>query len=165
MVISAEPLIYGAIFVAVLMLVQGIYLTVFGKSISLNSKVNRRLDMLDKGGRAFDAAADVLLSGGDADAIRDEVAQIDLQINEGERALRRALVVHGAVHGSTALPMGAPCPGTVLDLNGPRLLAVLETDANGDFSLPLDLPPVACNNFFLQALDSPTCTPTNLLPL
>ncbi|MEQ9041390.1 MAG: type II secretion system F family protein [Silicimonas sp.] len=49
MVISAEPLIYGLIFIAVLALVQGIYLTVFGKSISLNSKVNRRLDMLEKG--------------------------------------------------------------------------------------------------------------------
>lgn len=50
MVISAEPLIYGLIFIAVLALVQGIYLTVFGKSISLNSKVNRRLEMLEKGG-------------------------------------------------------------------------------------------------------------------
>ena len=49
MVISAEPLIYGLIFVAVLALVQGVYLTVFGKSISLNSRVNRRLDMLEKG--------------------------------------------------------------------------------------------------------------------
>jgi tight adherence protein B len=49
MVISAEPLIYGLIFIAVLALVQGIYLTVFGKSISLNSRVNRRLDMLEKG--------------------------------------------------------------------------------------------------------------------
>ncbi len=49
MQISAEPIIYGLIFVAVLLLVEGIYLTVFGKSISLNSKVNRRLDMLDKG--------------------------------------------------------------------------------------------------------------------
>ncbi|MCV6593601.1 MAG: type II secretion system F family protein [Silicimonas sp.] len=49
MVISAEPLIYGLIFLAVLALVQGIYLTVFGKSISLNSRVNRRLDMLEKG--------------------------------------------------------------------------------------------------------------------
>jgi tight adherence protein B len=29
--------------------VQGIYLTVFGKSISLNNRVNRRLDMLEKG--------------------------------------------------------------------------------------------------------------------
>lgn len=49
MVISAEPLIYGLIFVAVLVLVEGIYLTVFGKSISLNSRMNRRLEMLDKG--------------------------------------------------------------------------------------------------------------------
>ncbi|MCI2397961.1 type II secretion system F family protein [Aliiroseovarius subalbicans] len=49
MVISAEPLIYGLIFVAVLVLVEGIYLTVFGKSISLNSRVNRRLDLLEKG--------------------------------------------------------------------------------------------------------------------
>ncbi|SES13650.1 tight adherence protein B [Tranquillimonas rosea] len=49
MVISAEPLIYGLIFVAVLVLVEGLYLTVFGKSISLNNRVNRRLDMLEKG--------------------------------------------------------------------------------------------------------------------
>ena len=49
MVISAEPLIYGLIFLAVLAMVQGIYLTVFGKSISLNNRVNRRLDMLEKG--------------------------------------------------------------------------------------------------------------------
>ena len=49
MAISAEPLIYGLIFVAVLVIVEGLYLTVFGKSISLNSRVNRRLDMLEKG--------------------------------------------------------------------------------------------------------------------
>ena len=47
--IPIEPLIYGLIFVAVLVLVEGIYLTVFGKSISLNNRVNRRLDMLEKG--------------------------------------------------------------------------------------------------------------------
>ncbi|MCZ4353289.1 type II secretion system F family protein [Roseovarius aestuarii] len=49
MTISAEPIIYGLIFIGVLLLVQGIYLTVFGKSISLNSRVNRRMEMLDKG--------------------------------------------------------------------------------------------------------------------
>ncbi|MEM6407901.1 MAG: type II secretion system F family protein [Pseudomonadota bacterium] len=48
--ISFEPLLYGIIFVAVLMMIEGIYLVVFGKSISLNSKVNRRLDMIQKGG-------------------------------------------------------------------------------------------------------------------
>ena len=49
MVISAEPIIYGLIFIAVLVLVEGIYLTVFGKSISLNSRINRRLELLEKG--------------------------------------------------------------------------------------------------------------------
>ncbi len=49
MVISAEPLIYGLIFIAVIVLVEGIYLTVFGKSISLNTRVNRRLELLEKG--------------------------------------------------------------------------------------------------------------------
>ncbi len=49
MTISAEPIIYGLIFVAILVLVEGLYLTVFGKSISLNNKVNRRLELLEKG--------------------------------------------------------------------------------------------------------------------
>ena len=49
MTISMEPVIYGLIFVAVLLLVEGLYLTVFGKSISLNARVNRRLEMIEKG--------------------------------------------------------------------------------------------------------------------
>jgi len=49
MVLSAEPIIYGLIFIAVLVLVEGVYLTVFGKSISLNNRVNRRLELLEKG--------------------------------------------------------------------------------------------------------------------
>ncbi|KIN63820.1 Type II secretion system protein [Sulfitobacter noctilucicola] len=48
---SAEPIIYGLIFVGVLVLVEGLYLVAFGKSISLNSHVNRRLEMLEKGTR------------------------------------------------------------------------------------------------------------------
>lgn len=47
--LSIAPLIYIFIFLGVLLLVEGIYLTVFGKSISLNSRVNRRLDLLEKG--------------------------------------------------------------------------------------------------------------------
>ncbi|QJF50553.1 type II secretion system F family protein [Roseobacter ponti] len=46
---SIEPIIYGLIFIGVLVLVEGLYLVTFGKSISLNSRVNRRLEMLDKG--------------------------------------------------------------------------------------------------------------------
>ena len=46
--LSAEPIIYGLIFLGVLVLVEGVYLVAFGKSISLNSRVNRRLEMLNK---------------------------------------------------------------------------------------------------------------------
>lgn len=49
MTLPIEYIIYGAVFFGVLALIEGIYLTVFGKSISLNSRVNRRLDMLEKG--------------------------------------------------------------------------------------------------------------------
>lgn len=49
MQLTAEPIIYGLIFVGVFVLVQGVYLIAFGKSISLNSRVNRRLEMMDKG--------------------------------------------------------------------------------------------------------------------
>ena len=49
--ISAAPLIYVVIFVAVMALVQGAYLLFFGKSIQLDNKVNRRLALLEKGGQ------------------------------------------------------------------------------------------------------------------
>lgn len=48
MQLSAAPVIYILIFIAVLMLVEGIYLTVFGKSISLNNRMSRRLALLEK---------------------------------------------------------------------------------------------------------------------
>ena len=50
MSISPEPIIYGVIFIAVLILVEGIYLVFFGKSVRMNRRVNRRLEMLDKSG-------------------------------------------------------------------------------------------------------------------
>ncbi|SEN37214.1 tight adherence protein B [Loktanella fryxellensis] len=48
--ISSQPLIYIAIFAAVIVLVQGLYLVLFGRSITQNGKVNRRLELLEKGG-------------------------------------------------------------------------------------------------------------------
>ncbi len=65
MPISPELLIYGLVFVGVLVLVEGAYLTIFGKSISLNNKVSRRLEMLDRG----EARKDVL------EQLRKEMAQ------------------------------------------------------------------------------------------
>ena len=46
---TSQLIVYGIIFIAVVVLVEGIYLTLFGKSISLNHNVNRRLAMLEKG--------------------------------------------------------------------------------------------------------------------
>ena len=48
MTINPAIIVYVLIFVAVLALVAGIYLTVFGKSISLNSRMTRRLALLEK---------------------------------------------------------------------------------------------------------------------
>jgi tight adherence protein B len=45
---SSAPLIYLLIFVAVVVIVEGIYLVAFGKSISLNSRLSRRLTLLEK---------------------------------------------------------------------------------------------------------------------
>ena len=57
MQLSVEPLIYIGIFVGVIMLVEGVYLAIFGKSISLNARVNRRLAMLEKGTNREDVLA------------------------------------------------------------------------------------------------------------
>jgi tight adherence protein B len=57
MQLSIEPLIYIGIFVGVLLLVEGIYLMVFGKTISLNARVNRRLAMLEQGASREDVLA------------------------------------------------------------------------------------------------------------
>lgn len=55
--ISIEPLIYIGIFVGIVLLVQGIYLLAFGKSVSMNARVNRRLTMMEKGDTREDVLA------------------------------------------------------------------------------------------------------------
>ena len=52
MTINPEFIIYGIIFAACILLVNGIYLVAFGKSINFNNKVNRRLEMLEKAATA-----------------------------------------------------------------------------------------------------------------
>ncbi|MEM9428208.1 MAG: type II secretion system F family protein [Pseudomonadota bacterium] len=46
---SYEPIIYALVFVGVFLMIEGIYLLLFGKSVRLESKVNRRLELLEKG--------------------------------------------------------------------------------------------------------------------
>lgn len=49
MELSIEPLIYLAIFGAVYLMIGGIYMLIFGNSIKLNNRVNRRLALMEKG--------------------------------------------------------------------------------------------------------------------
>ncbi|WP_205965341.1 type II secretion system F family protein [Pseudooceanicola onchidii] len=60
MSISPEPIIYGVIFIAVLAIIEGIYLLFFGSSVRANRKVNRRLEMLDKTGGNREEVLEVL---------------------------------------------------------------------------------------------------------
>jgi len=48
MELDLNLIIYGAIFVGVLLAVEGVYLLCFGKSIQLGSRMNRRLEFLQK---------------------------------------------------------------------------------------------------------------------
>ena len=61
-------------------------------------------NMLDAGRHVFDAAANALLGGTDLEVIRQDIFGTDAQINESERQIRRSLVVHAAVHGSSSFP-------------------------------------------------------------
>src|SRR6056297_1887277 len=69
MQLSIEPLIYLAIFGSIYLVIGAIYMLVFGKSIKLNNRVNRRLELMEKG------------------ATRDEVmAQLRKEMNQHEGA-------------------------------------------------------------------------------
>jgi tight adherence protein B len=59
MTISPILLIYGLIFAGIVILVEAIYLIAFGRSISLGSRLNRRLQMLQSG-MSRDRVADKL---------------------------------------------------------------------------------------------------------
>ncbi|MCA9299009.1 MAG: PhoU domain-containing protein, partial [Phycisphaerales bacterium] len=60
--------------------------------------------MLDAGRHCFDTAANALLGGTDPEVIRNNLFETDKSINRSEQQLRRHLVVHVTVHGSTSLP-------------------------------------------------------------
>ncbi|HPF13660.1 MAG: PhoU domain-containing protein [Planctomycetes bacterium] len=62
------------------------------------------LQMLQDGRHIFDAAANALVGGTTPDAIRNDLYETDLRINQTEMAVRRGLVVHGTVHGASTFP-------------------------------------------------------------
>ena len=69
------------------------------------AEMQRNFDrMLDEGRHIFDAAANAFLGGTAPDVVRDDLFATDKRINDLERRIRRALVVHGSVHGPSELP-------------------------------------------------------------
>lgn len=68
--------------------------------------------------------------------------------------------------GSWSVPAGAPaCAGLMIDIVSPTIQLILFADANGDVSIPGNIPAAACGNIHLQGLDKATCTATNVISL
>lgn len=74
-----------------------------GSSSSLEKLQRHFLEMLDDGRHVFDAAAGMLVSGGDPETIREDLYQTDQRINRTEQAVRREIMVHGVAHGMSSL--------------------------------------------------------------
>ena len=70
----------------------------------LGNIVRKFEQMLEDGRHTFDAAANALLGGTDPAVIREDLFATDERINRTEQEVRRALVVHGSVHGRVSFP-------------------------------------------------------------
>ncbi|MFQ5382014.1 MAG: PhoU domain-containing protein [Dehalococcoidia bacterium] len=62
------------------------------------------LEMLAHDRHGFDLAMAALLAGADPDVIGPELRDTDQKVNEGEREIRRELIVHASVHGVYHVP-------------------------------------------------------------
>jgi phosphate transport system protein len=71
------------------------------ESRSLNEIHSSFLQMLQDGRHVFDAAANALLGGTDTDVIREDLFATDRRINQTEQAIRRKIVVHGSLFGTS----------------------------------------------------------------
>ena len=60
--------------------------------------------MLDAGRHAFDTASNAFLGRTDLEVIREDLFATDKRINRAERQIRRQIVVHASVHGTTDFP-------------------------------------------------------------
>ena len=58
-----EFIVYGVVFLSIFFLFEGVYLVLFGRNVRGNSKVNRRLQMMD-GGLSKKDTLDKLRKGG-----------------------------------------------------------------------------------------------------
>ena len=65
---------------------------------------SKLLEMLADDRHSFDAATAALLTGADPAVVGPDLRVTDKRVNEAERALRRELVVHASVHGTSQIP-------------------------------------------------------------
>ncbi len=68
---------------------------------SLENMVGHVSQMLGDARHVFDAACSSLLAGADASALVDDVRETDRRINAAEQEIRRELIVHTSVHGTS----------------------------------------------------------------
>ncbi len=68
---------------------------------SLDNMVGHVSQMLGDARHVFDAAVSALLAGADATALVDDVRQTDRRINASEQEIRRELIVHTSIHGTS----------------------------------------------------------------
>lgn len=60
--------------------------------------------MLADDRHSFDVATSALLTGADTSIVGPDLRATDARVNEAEREIRQALVVHASVHGSARVP-------------------------------------------------------------
>lgn len=89
---------------------------------------------------------------------------VDVNITGATPDARVAIAV-GFDPGEFTVPAG-PCPGLTLDIIPPFSRGtpfILDTDANGNASLSTPLPPNACDELLVQAVDITTCEKSNVV--
>lgn len=75
-----------------------------GDADGLEAAEAKLVQMLADDRHSFDVATSALLTGADTSIVGPDLRETDARVNEAERELRQALVVHASVHGSSRVP-------------------------------------------------------------
>lgn len=82
----------------------------------------------------------------------------------GATPVVRLAFIHAQNTGSWVIPFGQQCAGTTTGLANPIVFAgYVPTNNAGTGSVSTFVPAAFCNNRYLQAIDTATCTPSNVL--
>lgn len=75
-----------------------------GDADGLEAAEAKLIQMLADDRHSFDVATSALLTGADTSIVGPDLRATDARVNEAEREIRQALVVHASVHGSARVP-------------------------------------------------------------